>query len=162
MFMAVNYFEKDSFNLALNGDGQFYGLLEIIDEYGSTKAGNLANFYAGSCYLNLGDNQSAIEYFSEFSSNDELVSSVALGSMGDALMNIGETEKAISKWKKAASNSNNNFTSPLYMMRAAMALEQNGDFSQALELYQNIKDNFSTSDQAIEIDKFITRASLKQ
>lgn len=161
LFMAVNSFEKDSFNLALNGDGQFYGFLDLIDEYGSTEAGNLANFYAGSCYLNLGDFDNAIEYLSKFKANDQMVSSVALGSLGDAYMNVGESNKAISSWKKAASNSDNNFTAPLYMMRAAMALEENGNFKEALSLYQNIKNNFSDSDQGRDIDKYITRVSLK-
>ena len=161
MFASVNYFEKDSFNLALNGDGQNFGLLEIIDEYGSTDAGNLAYYYAGVSYLNLGDNDNAITYLSKFSANDEIVSSVALGSLGDAYMNTGKTDKAISSWKKAANNSKNSFTSPLYLMRAAMALEDKGNTTEAIKLYQSIKDNYSSSDQGSDIDKYITRASLK-
>lgn len=161
IFASVNYFEKDSFNLALNGDGQNFGLLEIIDEYGSTDAGNLAYYYAGASYLNLGDNDNAITYLSKFSANDEIVSSVALGSLGDAYMNTGKTDKAISSWKKAANNSNNSFTSPLYLMRAAMALEDKGNTAEAIKLYQSIKDNYSSSDQGSDIDKYITRASLK-
>ena len=117
MFVSVNYFEKDSFNLALSGDGQYSGFLDIIDDYGNTKTGNLANYYAGACYLNLGDNDNAIKFLSKFDANDEIVSSVALGSLGDAYMNIGETDKAISSWKKAANNSENSFTSPLYLLR---------------------------------------------
>ena len=39
MFMAELYFQKDSFNLALNGDGQYLGFLDIADDYSSTKAG---------------------------------------------------------------------------------------------------------------------------
>lgn len=162
MFVSVNYFEKDSFNLALSGDGQYSGFLDIIDDYGNTKTGNLANYYAGACYLNLGDNDNAIKFLSKFDANDEIVSSVALGSLGDAYMNIGETDKAISSWKKAANNSQNSFTSPLYLLRAAMALEDKGNYSQAIELYQKIKANYSKSDQGSDIDKYITRASLKQ
>jgi tetratricopeptide (TPR) repeat protein len=162
MFVSVNYFEKDSFNLALSGDGQYSGFLDIIDDYGNTKTGNLANYYAGACYLNLSDNDNAIKFLSKFDANDEIVSSVALGSLGDAYMNIGETDKAISSWKKAANNSQNSFTSPLYLLRAAMALEDKGNYSQAIELYQKIKANYSKSDQGSDIDKYITRASLKQ
>ena len=101
MFFSVNYFERDSFNLALNGDGQHYGLLEIIDDFGSSDAGNLAYYYAGASYLNLGDNENAVNYLSKFSANDQIVSSVALGSLGDAYMNLGETDKAIANWKKS-------------------------------------------------------------
>ena len=73
MFASVNYFEIDSFNLALNGDGQYSGFLDIIDENASTDAGNLANYYAGASYLNLGDNENAIKYLSKFSANDQIV-----------------------------------------------------------------------------------------
>jgi tetratricopeptide (TPR) repeat protein len=161
MFFSVNYFERDSFNLALNGDGQHYGLLEIIDDFGSTDAGNLAYYYAGASYLNLGDNENAVNYLSKFSANDQIVSSVALGSLGDAYMNLGETDKAIANWKKAANNSENAFTSPLYLLRAAMALEDQGNTKEALKLYLIIKDKYSSSDQGSDIDKYITRASLK-
>ena len=79
MFMAELYFQKDSFALALNGDEQYEGFLSISDDYGLTKAGNLANYYAGLCYLNLGEFENAIDYFSDFSSDDIILSSLALG-----------------------------------------------------------------------------------
>ena len=43
MYKGVFYFEKDSFQLALQGNGaDFIGFKAIADEYSSTKAGNLA------------------------------------------------------------------------------------------------------------------------
>ena len=75
MFMAEKYFETDSFNLALNGDGQYLGFIDIASDYSGTSAGNLANYYAGICHLNLGDNESAIDLLSRFNANDEIVSS---------------------------------------------------------------------------------------
>lgn len=162
LFKSVSYFEADSFNLALNGVNGEYGLLDIIDDYGSTEAGNLANYYAGVCFLKTGDNESAIDYLSDFSSDDEVVSSVAYGSMGDAYMNTGESDNAISYWTKAAFNSKNDFTTPIYLKRAAMALEEDGNLDRALEYYTIIQKEYSNSDEARDIDKFITRAQLKQ
>ena len=162
LFKSVNYFEADSFNLALYGVNDEYGLLDIVDEYGSSDAGNLANYYAGISFLNMGDNESAIDYLSDFSCDDEVVSSIAFGSMGDAYMNIGEFEDAINFWTKAAFNSKNYFTTPIYLKRAAMALEENGNIDRALEYYSTIKKDYSESDEARDIDKFITRAQLKQ
>jgi len=162
LFKSVSYFEADSFNLALNGVNGEYGLLDIIDYYGSTEAGNLANYYAGVCFLKTGDNESAIDYLSDFSSDDEVVSSVAYGSMGDAYMNIGEFDNAINYWTKAAFNSKNDFTTPIYLKRAAMALEEDGNLDRALEYYTIIQKEYSNSDEARDIDKFITRAQLKQ
>ena len=95
LFNSVQYFELDSFNLALNGVNDNLGLLDIIDDYGSTEAGNLANYYAGISYLRLGDNESAIDYLSDFSSDDELVSSICYGSIGDAYMNLDQIENAL-------------------------------------------------------------------
>ena len=162
LFKSVSYFEADSFNLALNGVNGEYGLLDIIDDYGSTEAGNLANYYAGICFLKTGDYESAIDYLSSFSSNDEIVSSIAYGSMGDAYMNTGESDEAINYWTKAAFNSENNFTTPIYLKRAAMALEEDGNFDRAIEYYTTIQKVYSSSDEARDIDKFITRAKLKQ
>ena len=162
LFKSVSYFEADSFNLALNGVNGEYGLLDIIVDYGSTEAGNLANYYAGVCFLKTGDNESAIDYLSDFSSDDEVVSSVAYGSMGDAYMNTGEFDNAINYWTKAAFNSKNDFTTPIYLKRAAMALEEDGNLDRALEYYTIIQKEYSNSDEARDIDKFITRAQLKQ
>ena len=162
LFKSVSYFEADSFNLALNGVNGEYGLLDIIDEYGSTEAGNLASYYAGVCFLKTGDNESAIDYLSDFSSDDEVVSSIAFGSMGDAYMNTGEFDNAINYWSKAAFNSKNDFTTPIYLKRAAMALEEDGNTDRALEYYTIIQKEYPNSDEARDIDKFITRAQMKQ
>jgi tetratricopeptide (TPR) repeat protein len=161
LFKSVSYFEADSFNLALNGVNGEYGLLDIIDDYGSTEAGNLANYYAGVCFLKTGDNESAIDYLSDFSSDDEIVSSIAFGSMGDAYMNISEFDNAINYWTKAAFNSKNDFTTPIYLKRAAVALEEDGSTDRALEYYIIIQKEYPNSDEARDIDKFITRAQMK-
>lgn len=162
LFKSVSYFETDSFNLALYGVNGEYGLLDIIDEYGSSDAANLANYYAGISFLNMGDNESAIEYLSDFSSDDEVISSISYGSMGDAYMNTGDFDNAIKFWTKAAFNSENNFTTPIYLKRAAMAHEEDGNIDIALEYYSSIKKDFAKSEEARDIDKFITRAKLKQ
>jgi tetratricopeptide (TPR) repeat protein len=161
LFKSVSYFEADSFNLALNGVNGEYGLLDIIDDYGSTEAGNLANYYAGVCFLKTGDNESAIDYLSDFSSDDEIVSSIAFGSMGDAYMNISEFDNAINYWTKAAFNSKNDFTTPIYLKRAAVALEEDGSTDRALDYYIIIQKEYPNSDEARDIDKFITRAQMK-
>ena len=162
LFVAVEYFEKDSFNLALNGVNDNLGLLDIIDDYGSTEAGNLAYYYAGISYLNLGDNESAIDFLSDFSSDDDIISSICYGSLGDAYMNIDEKGDAINYWTKAAFNSENKFTSPIYLKRAAMALEEDENFDKAVEYYTIIKTKYSTSDEARDIEKYITRAELRK
>jgi tetratricopeptide (TPR) repeat protein len=159
MYMAEMYFEKDSFNLALNGDGQFLGFLDIADEYSLTNAGNLANYYAGLCYLHTEQYEDAIEYLSNFSSNDIILSTLALGCIGDAYLELEENSKALKYYEKAAENNDNEFTTPRYLMKQANILEMNEEFEDALEIYNQIKEDYSKSQIAQDIDKYIVRAS---
>jgi tetratricopeptide (TPR) repeat protein len=158
IYMAELYFQKDSFNLALNGDGQYAGFLDVVDEYNSTRVGELANYYAGLCYLHTGDYKNAIEYLEDFSSNDIILSSLALGCTGDAYMELSETDNAMDAYEDAIANSNNQFTAPRYMMKLAVIHELNGDYSDALEIYKAIKKDFNASSEASGIEKYISRA----
>ena len=158
MYMAELYFQKDSFNLALNGDGQYLGFIDVADEYSWTKVGELANYYAGLCYLHLDKYESAIEYLEDFSSDDIVLSTLALGCIGDAYMELGDTDNALNSYEDAAYNSDNEFTKPIYMLKQAMIHEQNGDYDDALALYNNIKLNYKTSREASGIESYISRA----
>ena len=158
MYMAELYFQKDSFNLALNGDGQYLGFIDVADEYSWTKVGELANYYAGICYLHLGEYESAIEYLEDFSSDDIVLSTLALGCIGDSYMELGDTDNALNSYEDATYNSDNEFTKPIYMLKQAMIHEQNGDYDEALALYNDIKLNFKTSREAYGIESYISRA----
>ncbi len=161
IFAAQQYFAKDSFNLALNGDGNYSGFLYIIDNYGRTKAGNLANYYAGISYLRTGDFNSAISYLKDFSSSDAIIAPLALGGIGDAYMELGNTEEAISYYLKAANKSENTLTAPHYLMKAGIAYEIAGNFQKAVETYSVLKKDFSETQQGKLIEKYIARASQK-
>ena len=158
MFNAEIYFEKDSFNLALNGDGQYLGFIDIADQYSSTKQGKLANYYAGLSYLYLKDYDNAIDYLNDFKSDDIVLSSLALGSIGDAYLELDDKNKALSYYKKAANNDENSFTTPRYLMKQALILEYNNEYDGALEIYLNIQENFNESRESQNIDKYIYRA----
>ena len=158
MFVAEQYFEKDSFNLALNGDGNNWGFLRIIDEYSISKSGNLAHYYAGICYLHLGNYQEAIDHLKKFHSNDYFVGPIALGATGDAYIELGNKEKALKYYLKAAKKSNNDFTTPIYLMKAAGVCESINDFKTALKYHNIIKKEHPRSSEARMIDKYIMRA----
>lgn len=155
-------FEKGDFEATLKGDGKSPGALEVIDSYGSgSKAGKLAHYYAGIAYLNKGEFQSAIDELGKYSGEDELISSMALGAMGDAYTELGEMDKGIQYYKKAANNSRNEFTAPMFLFKAAMAGETQNDFATAKGLYEQIKQLYPESQQARDIDKYIARAEAK-
>ena len=157
MYMAELYFQKDSFNLALNGDGQYLGFLDVADDYSSTNVGQLANYYAGLCYLNTADFDNAIEYLGNFSSDDIILSSLSLGCMGDAYMELGDVDAALDAYESAVSNSANEFTAPRYMMKQALIYDANGDSDKALDLFNSIKNDYKNSREANGIEKYIAK-----
>jgi tetratricopeptide (TPR) repeat protein len=156
MFMAEKYFEQDSLKKALNGDGQYLGFLAIIDEYGITKSANLAHYYAGICYLKLGQYDLALKQLEKFSSDDLVVGPMAKGAMGDACMELKQVEKAAGLYSEAAEMKKNDFTSPFFLMKAAMAYEEMGKLEKALSFYKRIKEEFPRSTEGREIDKYIS------
>ncbi|MDR2847740.1 MAG: tetratricopeptide repeat protein [Bacteroidales bacterium] len=162
MFPAEQAYESEEWNLALDGDGNNPGFLEIIDDYMFTPSARLAKYYAGICYLHLGDYEEAINYLSKFSSKDVILSNMALGGIGDAYSELGETDKAVSFYKKAANNRKNDFTSPLYLLRAGLLLEQQQNYKEAGKLYEIIKKDYPTSTEGRNISKYITRVEIEQ
>lgn len=158
MFFAEQYFEKDSLKLAINGDGTNPGFIQIIDEYGSTKSGNLARYYLGICYLKTGEFQLAIDNLEAFDSDDQIIAPMAIGATGDAYLELGDTQKALDNYLKAAENKNNNFTTPLFLMKAGWAYEILGQNDKAVEMYEKIQKEHFKSFEARDIEKYIARA----
>ena len=127
IFFAQNYFEKDSFNLALNGDGINDGFLEIAEQYSMTKPGKLAKYYAGVSYLRLGNFDEAIEYLNDFSCDDELVTATAKGALGDAYLETGDVDAAISNYKKAT-DVENEVVAATYLLKLGLVYEDQKDY----------------------------------
>lgn len=157
MFMAEKYFEQDSLQLAINGDGQNYGFIDIVDEYSGTKSANLAHYYLGICYRNTGEFEYAIDELKSFSSDDIMISAVALGAIGDCYMELNDVDNAISYYEKAAAHNENNLTSPAYLFKAGLAYEDLQDFAAAEKKYLAIKENYPDSREAQTIEKYIAR-----
>lgn len=161
MFMAENYFEKDSFNLAINGDGNYLGFLDIIDDYGITKSANRAKYYTGISYLHLGQYEEAIDYLKKFKTDDMLLAPVKAGAIGDAMLELGESEDALKQYKKAYSESKNELTTPVYKMKAAKLLESMDKLDEALKLYEEIKKDYPQSTEGTAADRYIARVKIK-
>ena len=166
IYHAEQYFEVDSLDLALFGDGNTAGFLDIIDNYGSTKSGNLAHYYAGICYLKLAAKdevnketylENAISELKDFSSDDLNVKPMAIGAIGDAYMELGEIDKAAGYYMKAANHNDNEFTTPLFLKKAGMTYSILGSHEKALEAYNTIKTKYYQSTEGREIKKFIGR-----
>ncbi|MGE0078172.1 MAG: tol-pal system YbgF family protein [Bacteroidales bacterium] len=157
VFAAEYNFEKDSFNLALNGNDNDLGFLEIADKYGMTKTGNLANYYVGICYRQLGEYEKAIEYLKKFDAGDLLVTPVAYGAIGDCYVELNNLKEGANYYEKAANYSEDNFTSPIFFKKAGMVYEELKQNEKALKLYNVIKEKYPKSSEAREIEKDIAR-----
>jgi tetratricopeptide (TPR) repeat protein len=159
MFAAEQFFAKDSFNLAINGDGvNYYGFLDIIENYSGTKAANLANYYVGVSYLRLGNYEQAIEYLKKFDGEDIIVSTMAIGLIGDAYSELGNDEEALDYYEKASKHNENKFTTPYFLMKSATTAERLGDFEKAFNNYTKIQKEYPESTEARDIEKYIERA----
>jgi tetratricopeptide (TPR) repeat protein len=158
IFRAQMYFERDSFELAYNGNESFQGFSAIVDGYGLTKAGNLAKYYAGICCLRTGKFDEAIDYLKSFDTENELIAVLAKGALGDAYSEAGAYDKAADYYTKAARMSKNKVTAPMFLKKAGLVYEELGKFSKAADSYETIKNDFADSQEANDIDKYIARA----
>jgi tetratricopeptide (TPR) repeat protein len=157
MFQAVRYFESDSLDLAMEGDGNNLGFKQIIDDYGMTDAANLANFYAGAISLKQGKFPLAVLYLKDFKSNDQLVQARAYSLIGDAYMEQKNYEEAASYYEKASSYNPNKFFTPTYLMKAGLAFEKANQKEKAIKAYQRVIDEFWESSDYQNARKFKAR-----
>ncbi len=157
MFDSVYYFEADSLDKALNGTGGNAGLLEIADSYSSTKAGQLANLYVGIAYLKQNKFDEAIARLENFNANDAVVQGKAYALLGDAHVEKGDLDQAITYFKKAADYKPNKFVTPAYLMKLAGAYEEAKNTSEAIATYSELIDNYGTSTEATIAKKYKAR-----
>ena len=159
IFKAEEYYRMDSVNLALNGDGQNWGFLKVIDKYGGTDAGNLASFYAGSCYIKLNENEKAIKYLKKFSGDSKPIQARAYKLLGDAYADLGKNSDALSYYKKAAAYFEKDETSSAdYLFTAAYFADRVvKDPKEAIALYKELKEKFPKTQQAFDADNYLAQ-----
>jgi len=179
MYIAEFFFQNNEYEKALHGDSTtsineigdtiklFHkGFIRISQEYSSTNSGNLANYYAAICQINLGSSLDSTQYFidalnslNNFETDDQIIYSLATGLKGDASMELKDTIKAIDFYKSAATDYINSFTTPYFMMKQAKIHEKQKNFSLSLEICKRIKSDYPESKEGKNIDKYITSSS---
>lgn len=161
MFKAEEYFRQDSLNLALKGDQFNRGFIYIINNYGSTKAGKLAKYYAGICYLRTGNFNKAVEYLKDFTTDAKQLQMMDYGALGDAYSELNKNDDAINYYKKAAEEFTDDANmSSEYLFRAALKSEVIGKTGQALDLYKELKQKYPTTERGFAADKYIYRLNI--
>jgi tetratricopeptide (TPR) repeat protein len=158
MYHAEEYFRMDSTHLALHGDALNAGFLKIISRYGGTKSAELAAFYAGSCYLKLGDFNNAVKYLKDFKTSAVQVQAKAYGLLGDAYSELNKKEEAVEQYKKAGTYfDQDEIISPEYLFRAGYLYESMGKNQDAITMYQLVKNKYPASPRGFEIDRYLAR-----
>ena len=171
MFQAQKYFneavnatdinEKSTlFNQSLQGGEGKYGMLDIINEYSGTSAANLANYYAGTAYLQLKDYKNAVEHLSNFKSEDEILAPLAKGNIGDAFVQLNQPEDALDYYEQAAEMRDNQYTTPMYLYKAGVIALDLGNADKALTYFKRIKEDYPDATEATTIDVFIGKAQV--
>lgn len=162
MFRAEQAFGVDSFALALNGNGaDVVGFLDIIDKYGSTPSGNLAQAYAGISYYNLGEYDKAIDHLKKFKSKDTMANPSIYGLIGDCYVDMDKVAEGVKYFEEAAKRADNDLLSPIYLIKAGIAYEALGDVEKAKASYQTIIDKYTASDYRVEAEKYLQALELK-
>ena len=161
MYMAEFAFGKDSFALALNGQAMgsnpYKGFASVAKDYSWTKAGKLANYYAGICCLNLKKYDDAIKYLDNFSTSDPIIGALKLSATGDAYMELGKTDDGIKYYEKAAAFSDNESYTPYFLFKTGMAYEKLKKNEDAKKCYEKVRDQYPRSEEAQKIEAYIAR-----
>lgn len=163
MFQAVRYFEQyidagsDSLKFALEGDGNNLGFLDVIDEFGSTPAANLANYYVGVIYLKQAKFKPARLYLEDFSADDQLVQARAYSLIGDTYMEEKDYANAAVYYGKASEHNPNKDFTPAYMMKEPLAYEKQGKNKEAVGVYDELISEFGDAPEANNAKKYKAR-----
>lgn len=149
------------YQVAVEGDGVNAGFVDIANNYSSTKAGNIANHYAGVCYLKLGDKAQAERYLAAYKPQKgapaSIINAQNLALRGDIAVDNGSYTSAIELYKKAVKASENTLTAPLYLRKAAQASQAAGDDVQAKALYEQVVANYPSSIESRTAEKYLGR-----
>ncbi len=162
MYQAQYQFERDSFASALtNPGGGYMGFLDILDEYGSTQAGNTANYYIGVSYLNLGRYEAAIDYLKDFKPKDDIMPIMKNGALGDAYSELGDLDNALKFYQRAVDAGKVDQLQAYYLKKVGLLHEYQEEYDQALRAFQQIKSEYPLSPEGRDIDRYILRVSGK-
>ncbi|MDR1758593.1 MAG: tetratricopeptide repeat protein [Bacteroidales bacterium] len=157
---AIQSNDTAKFNLALEGDEENDGFLAIISDYKMTKVANTAKYFAGLCYLNMGQKEEALDFFLKFKKKEDVYWYVCQMLIGDLYDEQGDDNKAIKYYEKAAKG-DNNFSTPIVLFKLGQMYEKADRWDKAYATYARIQNEYYNEYQSSGIDKYLEKAKLK-
>ena len=151
--------KADSLSLvqALEGDDENEGFLSIASSFKFTKTANTAKYFAGLCYLKLGDKEEALNYLLKFNKRDDIYWYAAQALISDIYDDQGDLKNAI-KYCKKSSESKDPFLAPVNLFKLGQLYEREEQWSKAVTAYQTIKNDFYAEFQKMSVDKYLEQA----
>ena len=146
-----------SLNMALEGDGENDGFLDIASSYKLTKTANTANYYAGLTYLKLGKKDEAMDYLKKFKQKEDVLWYACQATIGDLYDDQGDEANAISYYEKAAKGKDPLFT-PIALFKLGQMYERKGDWNKALAAYETIEKDFYNEYNKMSVAQYTERA----
>ncbi|MDT0676109.1 tetratricopeptide repeat protein [Autumnicola musiva] len=151
--------QSDSlYTMSLNGGEGKYGFVDIINNYGGTDAANIASYHAGFASLRIGNYQDAINYLEDYDADDEITSVLAVGGIGDAFMQLDQPEEALGYYAEAANMKSNSFTTPKFLLKAAITALELGQAGQAEEYLTKLKEEYPDTPEAERVAVYMGQA----
>jgi predicted negative regulator of RcsB-dependent stress response len=157
LYPAEYYFQIDSLNKMLNGDGNNLGVLEIAENYSWSKASETAHLYAGIGFMKQGKFEEALKHLSKYKANDAIIQGRAFALQGDAHMELKQPQEAIKFYKKAAEHYPNKFFTPTYLMKLALAYEEAKDTASAISTYDKVITTYFDTQEVNNAKKYKAR-----
>jgi tetratricopeptide (TPR) repeat protein len=153
IYKAQRFFERDSFSLAYNGNGQFMGFKDIMNEYSGTKAGNLSQYYAAVCLVQMGQKDEALPLLESYSANDNITQGLAYGLIADIKSEKKEeAAQAVELYKKAANTAKNGAISSIFLVKAAALYEELNDKENAKKMYEQVIKEYPKEAEIMQVE----------
>ncbi len=154
---VFEYYDNGQYQVAINGlpEKNIPGLQTIVENYGSTKAGNISKFYLANAYFNIQNYEKALELFESVSTSVDFVSISAIAGEASCYEAKGDFAQAAKYYEKAGKKSSTDPNAADNLVCAARNYVKTGDKARAIELYKLVKEEYAQSAAARDAERFL-------
>jgi tetratricopeptide (TPR) repeat protein len=143
-------------------DNALEEFLRVAKKYDGKVGGEISQYMAGRLYMDKGEFKTALKYLEKAKLKDLYLGTMVIGLQGDCHSELGDFKKAVKMYEKAAKRKANEFTTPMFLMKAALIHEVKLDnFKEAEKIYTRIEMEFYEYFKTNNVEKFKERAANK-
>ena len=121
--------------------------------------GEISQYLLGRQYMEKKEFQKAIKNLEGVDVNDTYIRIYSIGLQGDCYSELKKYDRAIEKYLEAADLEDNEFTTPMYLLKAGLCAEKRKDYEAATTYYTRILDDYPAYGSQKTIEKYIARTS---